>query len=43
MQHYNTRTQQFPELLIAGTMSFTTREFFEIEVPAERNVPQVAF
>jgi LemA protein len=43
VQHYNTRTQQFPTLLIAGTMSFTTREFFEIEAPAERNVPQVAF
>jgi LemA protein len=43
VQHYNTRTQQFPTLLIAGTMSFTTREFIEIEAPAERNVPQVAF
>jgi len=43
VQHYNTRTQQFPTLLIAGTMSFTRREFFEIEAPAERNVPQVAF
>jgi hypothetical protein len=24
-------------------MSFTPREFFEIETPAERGVPQVAF
>jgi LemA protein len=43
VQHYNTRTQQFPTLLIAGAMSFNKREFFEIEAPAERNVPQVAF
>jgi hypothetical protein len=43
VQHYNTRTQQFPTLLIAGTLSFTKRDFFEIESPAERNVPQVAF
>ena len=43
VQHYNTRTQQFPTLLIAGTMSFTPREFFEVESPAERGVPQVAF
>jgi LemA protein len=40
---YNTRTQQFPTLLIAGPMSFRPREFFEIEVAAERAVPQVAF
>ena len=43
VQHYNTRTQQFPTLLIAGPMSFRPREFFEIEVAAERAVPQVAF
>jgi LemA protein len=43
VQHYNTRTQQFPTLLIAGPLSFRPREFFEIEVPAERAVPQVAF
>ena len=43
VQHYNTRTQQFPTMLIAGTMSFAPREFFEVETPAERAVPQVAF
>jgi LemA protein len=43
VQHYNTRTQQFPTLLVAGTLSFRPREFFEIEAPAERAVPQVAF
>ena len=43
VQHYNTRTQQFPTLLVAGPLSFTPRAFFEVEAPAERNVPQVAF
>ena len=43
VQHYNTRTQQFPTLLIAGPLSFRSRDFFEIEVAAERAVPQVAF
>jgi LemA protein len=43
VQHYNTRTQQFPTLLVAGLLSFRPREFFEIEVAAERGVPQVAF
>jgi len=43
VEHYNTRTQQFPTMLIAGTLSFTPRDFFEIEAPAERGVPQVAF
>src|SRR5687768_11311302 len=43
VQHFNTRTQTFPTLLLAGPLSFRPREFFEIEVPAERAVPQVAF
>jgi LemA protein len=43
VESYNTRTQQFPTLLIAGPLSFRPREFFEIEVPAERAVPRVAF
>jgi LemA protein len=43
VEHYNTRTQQFPTVLIAGSMSFAPRQFFEVETPAERSVPQVAF
>ena len=43
VQHFNTRTQTFPTMLIAGTMSFHPREFFEVEVAAERAVPRVAF
>jgi LemA protein len=43
VQNYNTRIQVFPTLLIAAPMSFTARRFFEVEVPAERAVPSVAF
>ena len=43
MQRYNTRTQQFPTLVVAGLLSFAPRDFFEVESPAERAVPQVAF
>ena len=43
VQHYNTAIQVFPTLLIAGPLSFGAREFFEIEVAAERGVPRVAF
>ena len=43
VQHYNTSIQVFPTLLIAGPLSFRSRDFFEIEIAAERAVPQVAF
>jgi len=43
VQHYNTSIEVFPNLLIAGPLSFTARRFFEIEVAAERAVPRVAF
>jgi LemA protein len=43
VQDYNTRVQVFPTLLIAGPLSFDAREFFEIELAAERAVPTVAF
>jgi LemA protein len=39
----NTRIQQFPSNIIAGMTGFKTREFFEINTPAERNVPRVSF
>jgi LemA protein len=40
---YNNKIQMFPSNIIAGMFSFTQREFFEIEAPAEREVPKVAF
>jgi LemA protein len=43
VQRYNTRTQQFPTVVVAGALSFAPRDFFEVEAPAERAVPQVAF
>lgn len=43
VEHFNTRTQSFPALLVAGAMRFSPRAFFALESPAERAVPQVAF
>ena len=43
VQSYNTRIQTFPNSIIANTGGFTPREFFEIEVAAERAPVQVDF
>jgi LemA protein len=43
VQIYNTRIQIFPNSLVAARGGFQPREFFEIEVPAEREVPAVSF
>ena len=43
VQIYNTRQQIFPNSLVAARGSFEPREFFEIEVASEREVPQVSF
>ena len=40
---YNNKTQMFPSNIIAGMFSFKEGEFFEIEAPAEREVPKVSF
>jgi LemA protein len=42
VQAYNTRIQQFPGSLIAGS-TFEPKEFFEITEPGDREVPQVSF
>jgi len=39
----NTRVESVPTNVIAGMFGFTRREFFELEDPAERAVPQVRF
>jgi len=39
----NTRIHQFPSNLVASSCGFRPREFFEINVPAEREVPRVSF
>ena len=42
VQSYNTKIQQFPGSIIAGS-SFQARSFFEIEEAADRDAPQVSF
>jgi LemA protein len=43
VQIYNTRIQVFPNSLVAARGDFRPREFFEIEVASEREVPHVSF
>ena len=42
VQDYNTRIQVFPNSLLAGR-TFPSREFFQLDSPAERAVPAVSF
>jgi LemA protein len=43
VRDYNTRIQSFPANMIAGSMGFQPRQFFELEAPGEREVPSVKF
>ncbi len=43
VRDYNTRIQSFPANMIAGSMGFQPRQFFELEAPGERQVPSVKF
>jgi LemA protein len=43
VQIYNTRRQVFPNSIVAARGDFGPREFFEIETPSDRDVPQVSF
>jgi len=40
---FNNKIQMFPSNVIAGAFNFKQSDFFEIETPAEREVPQVKF
>ena len=40
---FNNKIQMFPSNIIANMFNFTKRDFFEIEVEAEREVPKVDF
>jgi len=40
---FNNKTQMFPSNIIANMFNFGRRDFFELETPAEREVPKVAF
>lgn len=39
----NTKIESFPTNFMAGMFGFTQSDFFEIETPAEREVPKVKF
>jgi len=40
---YNNKIEMFPSNIIAGMFNFEGEEFFEIEDPAEKDVPKVQF
>ncbi len=40
---FNTKIQSIPDNIIAGMFSFKEADYFEIEEPAQREVPQVKF
>ncbi|MHC4336612.1 MAG: LemA family protein [Planctomycetota bacterium] len=40
---FNNKIQMFPSNIIANMFNFGKRDFFEIEAPAEREVPKVSF
>jgi len=40
---FNNKIQMFPSNIIAGMFAFGKRDFFEIEVAAEREAPKVSF
>lgn len=40
---YNNKTQMFPSNIIANMFGFKDGEFFEVEVAAQREAPQVSF
>jgi len=40
---FNNKIQMFPSNIVANMFNFAKRDFFEIETPAEREVPKVSF
>ncbi|TET76558.1 MAG: LemA family protein [Dehalococcoidia bacterium] len=40
---YNNKTQMFPSNMVANVTGFKASEFFEVEVAAEREAPEVSF
>ena len=43
VRNLNTMIQSFPSNFVAGQFKFEQRQYFEIEEPADRAVPKVAF
>jgi LemA protein len=40
---FNNKIQMFPSNIVAGMFAFVKRDFFQVEKPEERQVPQVSF
>jgi LemA protein len=40
---YNNQTQMFPSNIVAGMAGFKAGEFFEVQLPEEREAPKVSF
>jgi LemA protein len=40
---FNNKTQTFPSNIVAGMFGFGKRDFFEVEIAAEREAPKVSF
>ena len=43
VRDYNTRMQTFPANMLAGPLGFKTRQFFELDSPADRENVAVKF
>jgi len=43
VMQYNNKTEMVPTNIIAGMFNFKPSEFFEIEIPEERETPKVSF
>lgn len=43
VRDYNTAIQSFPSNIVANSFAFKPGEFFELDVPTEREVPHVSF
>jgi LemA protein len=43
VRRYNEAIQVFPAVILAGMFGFKSEEFFELENPTEKEVPQVKF
>jgi LemA protein len=43
VRNYNTLVEMFPSLIVAKMFSFMLKDFFELENPNEREVPEVSF
>jgi LemA protein len=43
VRDYNTKVQSFPSNVVAGMFHFEPRQFFNLDSPADREVPAVKF